>query len=85
MCYTFVWTQSKKFIALCKSWPLIELGAPIDVIVAVFFVNKILQVSAPVLWYLETAPPPSFESITMYQYATAGELFPTVRPTALMK
>mmetsp|Transcript_12780 Transcript_12780/g.17757 ORF Transcript_12780/g.17757 Transcript_12780/m.17757 type:complete len:304 (-) Transcript_12780:407-1318(-) len=75
VCYTIVWVRSKWFMKLCKNSFLREWGTPVDVVVRLFFVNKLFQFGGLFLWYYYSAPFFSVVNVTLFQWVTGLQLF----------
>uniref|UniRef100_A0A6U2ZEX5 phosphatidyl-N-methylethanolamine N-methyltransferase n=1 Tax=Lotharella globosa TaxID=91324 RepID=A0A6U2ZEX5_9EUKA len=72
--YTIVWVRSKWFIRLCKSPILRNWGTPVDVVVRLFFLNKLFQFGGIFLWYYYSAPFFSVNDVTVFQWVTGLQL-----------
>eukprot|EP00301_Raphidiophrys_heterophryoidea_P011807 c18016_g1_i1.p1 GENE.c18016_g1_i1~~c18016_g1_i1.p1 ORF type:complete len:278 (+),score=45.01 c18016_g1_i1:46-834(+) len=65
--YSFVWIRPQVFTQFCKRN---KLGQPVDVMLAIFLANKVIQHTVPFAWYASVAPIPSLFDLTAYQIGT---------------
>jgi methylene-fatty-acyl-phospholipid synthase len=71
ICYTFVWLCPKTWMRLCRALPLKGRCDPVDVVVAVFFANKLVQILLPLWWWTEVNCASATDG---YNGATTGAL-----------
>ncbi len=72
--YTFVWFFPKHFQDFAKAYPISEIGHPVDVVVALFYVSKVLQMGGLASWYYYTAPWANMFEISAFQWVTGLQL-----------